>query len=97
MIEFDYTLSNIFRSATECFKHEVKDGQWTDFFIDGVAYQAGWLGALRPELTHAYLSALAELYVTNGEDNQRAKLAFDLARRALMESVEAGAAERKPS
>lgn len=89
---FDENLRPIFDAANEAWKRRTR-GRWHEFFVDGVAFQADWLGAIHPELTRAYLLALADLHNPknhNGEAYERARKMFDVARRELLEAFDDG-------
>lgn len=90
----DDNLRPVFEAANETWKRRTRRA-WHEFFIDGCAFQADWLGAIQPELTRAYLVALASLHGTAGAEYERARKMVDVTRRELLEAFESGA-ERKP-
>jgi len=80
--------------ANEAWK-KVTGTTWSMFFIDGLAYMADWLGALRPELTREFLAALAEVHRSDldREGYERACKMIAVRRRELLDSFDDGKAE----
>jgi hypothetical protein len=93
----DPLLNEIFDVASQRFKR-AGGRAWHEFFIDGCAFQADWLCLIHPELTRAYLLALADLCThVNGAEYERARRLVDIARRELLEAFDGTAKARVPS
>lgn len=92
MTEHEAAIRAVVSQANEVWKR-VTGTPWSLFFIDGLAYMADWMGALRPELTRDFLAALAEAHRVDLDRDgyERARKMIDVRRRALIESFETDA------